>query len=166
MIAALVFTISMSATWQANAEMTDVCQYKLFPIFAGGTSKEYVNCFAYDPNTELIIVGGNTTSEDFAPAANDHGYLFAIDILGNWKWGKFFYNVSYAVSDVSGCQLSSDGKSMSIFGMGNSQPVVMDIATETGSINRFISMEYKDTSDDVVPAYKTWGGLFFDTKDY
>lgn len=92
--------------------------------------------------------------------------MFAIDILGNWKWGKFFYNVSYAVSDVSGCQMSSDGKSMSIFGMGNSQPIVMDINTETGSINRFISIEYFGTSEDVVPAYKTWGALYYDTSDY
>lgn len=167
-IKAAVLAIALSIgilSFPAQAEMTDYCQYHLFPIFAGGTSKEYVNCFAYDPNTELIVVGGNTTSEDFAPAANDHGYLFAIDLDGNWKWGKFFYNVSYAVSDVSGCQLSSDGSSLTIFGMGNSQPIVMDVNTENGSINKFISMEYWETSDEVVPSYKTYGALYYDTRD-
>jgi len=67
----------------------------------------------------MIIVGGSTNSEDFAPAANDHGYLFALDLAGNWQWGKFYYNVSYAVSDISGCQLSSDGSSLTVFGQGN-----------------------------------------------
>jgi len=100
--------------------MSDQCKYNLFPIYAGGSKKEQVNCFVYDPLNEMIIVGGSTNSEDFAPAANDHGYLFAIDLSGNWQWGKFFYNVSYAVSDISGCQLSSDGSSLTVFGQGNS----------------------------------------------
>ena len=54
-------------------------------------------CFIYYPNTELIIVGGVTTSEDFAPLNNEQGYMFALDLSGNWKWGSFFYNVSYAI---------------------------------------------------------------------
>jgi len=87
----------------SQAKLTPQCEYNIFPIYAGGTSNEHINCFAYDPSSELILVGGNTTSSDFAPAANDHGFLFAIDTSGNWKWGKFFYNVSYAISDVSGC---------------------------------------------------------------
>lgn len=100
-----LFTLAVCllAGQAAAQEMSDQCTYKLLPIYAGGSSKENVNCFAYDPRTEIIIVGGNTTSEDFAPAANDHGFLFALDVAGNWQWGKFFYNLSYALSDVSGC---------------------------------------------------------------
>jgi hypothetical protein len=92
----------------------------VWPIFAGGSSKEMVNCFAYHPETDLIIVGGNTTSSDFGPADNEHGYLYALDMDGNFKWGRFFYNVSYAVSDISGCQLASDGESLAVLGMGKS----------------------------------------------
>ena len=146
-------------------ELSDVCKWKLFPIFAGGTSKEHVNCFIYDPNTELIIVGGNTTSEDFAPAANDHGFMYAIDLEGNWQWGKFFYNVSYAVSDISGCQLNSDRSSLTIFGMGNSQPLLIDMDTTDGSIEKFMSFDHTLASDDNVPTYKTYGGLYHDMRD-
>ena len=78
-----------------------------------------MRCFVYDPVNQLIIVGGVTNSEDFAPAPNDHGYLFALDLYGNWKWGSFFYNVSYAVSEIDGCSLSSDGSSLSLTGLGN-----------------------------------------------
>lgn len=73
------------------------------PIFVGGASNEYVNCLAYDPVNQMMIMGGNTTSTNFAPAANDHAFLTAFDLDGNWKWGKFFYNVSYAMSTISGC---------------------------------------------------------------
>ena len=142
------------------------CLNELYPVYAGGTQREYVNCIVYDPKAELIIIGGNTTSDDFAPAANDHGYLYALDLSGNWQWGKFFYNVSYAVSDISGCQLTSDGTSLSVFGMGNSAPVIMDMNTADGIINKYISLEYIETSSDVVPVYKMYGAIYNDKVDY
>ena len=111
------------------------CSRDAFPIYAGGSSNEYVNCFIYDEANELLIIGGNTTSSDFAPAANDHGFMYALDLEGNWIWGKFFYNVSYAVNSISGCQLSSDGSSLTVFGQGNSAPIIMDMNTADGTIN-------------------------------
>lgn len=145
--------------------MSDQCTYKLLPIYGGGAGKENVNCFVYDEKNELIIFGGNTTSENFSPAANDHGYLIALDLEGNWVWGKFFYNLSYALSDVSGCQLSSDGESLSVMGMGNSQPVLMELQPANGQVNRYISLEWVGTTDDVVPKYKTYGSILLDRKD-
>ena len=119
------------------------CEDSYWPIYAGGaTGNEDVRCFVYDPIEQLIIVGGTTTSSDFAPAANEHGYMFALDLSGNWMWGNFFYNVSYAVSSIDGCQLSSDGESLAVAGMGNSQPLLMDINTLDGSLNKFISIDY------------------------
>jgi hypothetical protein len=146
--------------------MTDQCTYKLLPIYAGGSSDERVNCIKYDPLSGLIIVGGNTTSDNFAPAANDHAFIFAVDLAGNWQWGKFYYNVSYAFSNVAGCRFSSDARSLTFHGMGNSQPVVMDIKTSDGSINRYLSMEYYATSATVVPIYQTFGAVYIDTSDY
>jgi hypothetical protein len=109
---------------QARADFpdnwSDQCKYKNFPVYAGGQSNEYINCVLYDPNNEMIYVTGNTTSSDFAPAANDHGFAYALDINGDWVWGKFFYNVSYAISDISGCSLSSNEETLVLFGMGNS----------------------------------------------
>jgi len=105
----------------------------------------------YDPLTQLVIVGGVTNSADFAPAPNDHGYLFALDLEGNWKWGSFFYNVSYAVSSVDGCQISSKGNSLALTGLGNQVPLLMDINITDGTFNRFISLDFINQSPTVVP---------------
>lgn len=96
------------------------CEYNYFPVYMGGSSNEKVGCFLYDPLNEMFIIGGNTTSEDFAPAQNNHGFLVGLDLNANWIWGKFFYNVSYALTDVTGCKMASDGKSMILLGQGNS----------------------------------------------
>lgn len=125
-----------------------------------------VNCMAYHEDTGLIIVGGNTTSPDFAPAANDHGFLYALDIDGNFQWGRFFYNVSYAVSDISGCRISSDGNSLSVLGMGKSVPIIMEMEILEGTSKAFYSLEYYLTSDDVSPEYKTWGAIYHEVNDY
>ena len=119
-----------------------------------------------DETNGRIIVGGNTTSSDFAPAANDHGYLYALDLEGNWMWSKFFYNVSYAVEDITGCQLNSDGSSMTVMAIGNSVPIIMDINTMDGTINKFISLEHIDTTSDFVPFYQTFGAVYDDKRDY
>ena len=76
----------------------DACNYKMFPIFAGGSKDEEVRSMNVDPETNYIFVGGRTESSNFAPAENPHGYVYAVSAEGNWMWGQFFYNVSYAVS--------------------------------------------------------------------
>jgi hypothetical protein len=80
-----------------------MCEQNIWPIFTGGSSNDVVNCFLIDDVNKLMIVGGNSSSDDFAPALNEHGYLYALDYEGNFRWGYFYYNVSYAISDVSGC---------------------------------------------------------------
>ena len=103
-----------------SPQVTAQCEDSIWPIYAGGAKgSEDVRCFVYDTKNQLIIVGGVTNSEDFAPAPNNHGYLFALDLYGNWKCGNFFYNVSYAVAEINGCQLSSDGSSLALQGYGN-----------------------------------------------
>lgn len=129
------------------------CQYNLFPTYMGGSSNEKVGCFLWDAKNELFIIGGNTTSEDFAPAQNNHGFLVALDIDANWKWGKFFYNVSFAVSDITGCKMSSDGKSMIAMGQGNSLPLFMELDTSDGTITNFVSVQWHEANDTNVPVY-------------
>ena len=143
------------------------CEDSYFPIYAGGaTGKEDVRCFVYDPVQQLIVVGGVTNSADFAPAPNDHGYLFALDLKGNWMWGSFFYNVSYAVSSIDGCQLSSQGNSLALTGLGNQVPLLMDVNITDGTFNRFISLDYINASPSVVPQYVMSGAIFYDERDY
>jgi hypothetical protein len=75
----------------------------MWPIFVGGSSNEHINCIAHHPETNFIIVGGNTTSSDFGPTSDSHGFLYALDVNGNFIWGNVYYNTSYAVNDISGC---------------------------------------------------------------
>ena len=60
------------------------CLENLFPIYAGGSGQEFVNCIAYDKLNEYIIIGGNTTSDDFAPydvdSTQSSGFLYALDL--------------------------------------------------------------------------------------
>jgi len=132
----------------------------------GGSSNEKVGCFIYDPKNEIFVIGSNTTAEDFAPAQNDHGFLVGLDKNANWLWGKFFYNVSYALTDVTGCKMASDGNSMIVLGQGNSQPVYMEVDTYEGSIKNFISIMWYLANDTVVPVYSTQAGIFYDKNDF
>lgn len=143
--------------FSVNAQNVNMptCNYNLFPVYMGGSSNEKVGCFLYDPKNQLFIIGGNTTSEDFAPAQNNHGFLVALDLNANWQWGKFFYNVSYAVSDITGCKMSSDGSSLIVLGQGNSLPVYMELDTAQATIKQFISIAWYLANDTVVPVYGT-----------
>jgi hypothetical protein len=75
--------------------------------------------------------------------------------MGNWMWGNFFYNVSYAVSDVTGCKMSSKNNYLTILGKANSKPIVMFLNKNDGSINKFITIEPIATSA-VAPIYTTY----------
>ena len=75
-----------------------------YPIYAGGSEHEFVNCFTMDGRNDLIIVGGNTTSDDFGPSSDAHGFLYALDLQGNWQWGNFYSaSGNNQVSDITGC---------------------------------------------------------------
>jgi hypothetical protein len=149
------------------AQLSDECSYDIFPLFIGGEKgSEKTSCLVYDEKNDLIFLGGNTTSDDFAPASNDHGYLVAIDTSGNWKWGNFFYNVSWAISDITGCTLSSDGNSLSVMGLGNSMPVMMAINPTDGAITSFVSLLWDEATEDNTPAYDIGGAIFNDVSDY
>ena len=120
--------------------MSDTCLYNMFPIFAGGSSNEYINAMLYDESSDYILLGGSTTSPNFAPAQNQHGFLFALDSTGNWVWGNFFYNVSYAVSTVSGVKMSSANSYVTVMGVANSMPIIMLLEKSTGSIDTFLTI--------------------------
>ena len=86
------------------------CASSHWPVYAGGVvGGESVTCFIYDPIQKLIIVGGLTNSDDFAPTYNPSSdldededtnswesmaFVYALDLDGNWKWGNYFRNSS------------------------------------------------------------------------
>ena len=57
-----------------------------------------------------MIVGGTTRSSDFGPANSPYGFLFAVDLQGDWVWGNYFQNFTSGVREITGCKLSSDGR--------------------------------------------------------
>ena len=48
--------------------------------------------------------------------------------------------MSYAVSTVTGCKLSSKKNYMTVMGLANSVPIVMILNKEDGSIEKFFSV--------------------------
>ena len=120
------------------------CTADYFPVYSGGRRAEVVNCFVYDETKELLIVGGESNSDDFVGFETGlrldqavHGFLYALDLNGNWQWGKFYYNDSVAIRNITGCQMASNGQSLSVFGMSNSSlPTIMDIEPLDGTINK------------------------------
>ena len=95
--------------------MTPGCIEKMFPITVGGMYDEYINCTLQDDVNELIIVAGETTSPDFGPAENSHGFIYAVDYVGNWAWGFFFYNKTTGMGSISGCKFD-ENHDLLIFG--------------------------------------------------
>lgn len=85
---------------------------------------------------------------------------------GNWQWGKFFYNVTSALSTISGCKMASDGKSLTLMGVANSQPIMLEINGKDGSINKFLSLELVGLTDSNVPTIVTYGAILHDKEDF
>ena len=129
----ILFTVCLTSV-SAN-----VCNsnFNLYPVYAGGSGSEYVNCMVHDERNELIIVGGNTTSTDFGlfdpDSADSSGFLYALDYMGNWIWGIQFSNLTNSVADITGCHMSSDGRQLSLLARSDkSIPTVIVIETLNG----------------------------------
>ena len=70
-IIAILLMIATCALAQLEG-FSEQCSYDMFPIFFGGKNgDEKVSCFVYDEKHDLILIGGNTTSDDFAPGTEN-----------------------------------------------------------------------------------------------
>lgn len=139
-----------------------LCTYKKFPIFAGGNKDEFANILEFDPTTEYILVGGRTQSANFAPAENDHGFVYATSLNGDWMWGQFFYNVSYCVSNIGGLTMSSKNSFITISGSSNGKPIIMNLGKTDGQIQKFITIEPHTPSTSTAPQYSVNSAVYFD----
>ena len=90
-----------------HTTFANTCDASLFPVYAGGSNQEFVNCFIFDEKNDFMIVGGNSTSGDFAYENNvPTGFLYAIDLNANWMWGNYYSSDSFydlGLSTISGC---------------------------------------------------------------
>jgi len=155
---------AVSAETAGWSSMSDTCKEKTFPISSGGKKDEKVSCTMDFSDIGLIIVAGNTTSEDYAPAANDHAFAYAVDLEGNWRWGNFFYNVSFAVSTISGCSKDANGNAV-MLGMGNSVPIIMELNPLTGLVLKFVTLDKIGSTATSLPWYATYGAIYHDVND-
>lgn len=83
-------------------------------------------------------MGGSTLSPDYGPSASSIGFLYAVDLEGNWKWGNFYFDAS-AVSDITGCTLSTDKSQLVAFGLSLGKPVIMMVDKSDGKVTNLIS---------------------------
>ena len=106
-LSCLVLTLTLVLAEKCNSD------FDLYPVYAGGSGQEFVNCMVHDELNELMILGGNTTSNDFGlydpQSADSSGFLYALDYSGNWMWGIQFSNLTNSIADITGCRMSSDG---------------------------------------------------------
>jgi hypothetical protein len=161
--AKLALSLLMLASSASAAINNTACAYKMFPIFAGGAKQEDVYTLEVDPVTSNIFVGGRTQSSNFAPAENPHGYVYAISPEGNWLWGQFFYNVSYAVSSIDGIRLSQNGTYLNILGQANNKPIIMNLNKAKGQIQKFYTLDPMEPQSKT--SYKTFQALYHEERN-
>jgi hypothetical protein len=73
-----------------------------------------------------MIIAGVSSSSGFVPTENPHGFAYAVDTVGNWIWGKFYYNVGTSLETVSGCKLDEENNLL-LFGISDMKPVILKI---------------------------------------
>mmetsp|Transcript_19662 Transcript_19662/g.14387 ORF Transcript_19662/g.14387 Transcript_19662/m.14387 type:complete len:99 (+) Transcript_19662:309-605(+) len=76
-------------------------------------------------------------------------------------WGNFFYNVSYAVSSITGCKMSSKNNYISVFGVANSVPIIMLLNKDDGSIDTFLTVSYVKSYSST-PSFVTASAFYVD----
>lgn len=114
---------------QTRALQSDICLRNAFPVFSGGSRVETAKCMVFDDRNQQIIVGGSTLSNDYGPSSSQVGFLYAVDLAGNWKWGNVYFNSS-AVTDISGCSLSTDSNQLVAMGLSLGKPVLLVLGTD------------------------------------
>ena len=149
----------------AESIITEQCKEKLFPVTVGGQKDELMSCVLHDEVHEQIIVVGNSTSENFVPAANDHGMIYAVDFDGNWRWGRFYYNVSFPLQTASACEVDANG-ALHVFGRLDDKPVILELNMENGFVNRFLHLEPILDEGQDAPWFRTFGGLHHEVSNY
>lgn len=145
-------------------QLSDTCREKLFPLTLGGyNGNDLVSCTLNFKEHNIILVAGNSTSDDFGPSSESHGYVSAVDIEGNVMWGHYFTNNSASVSTISGCFKNSEGTAV-FMGMSNEIPVIFEVNPKTGLIQKFVTLD-KLKQESEKNSYVTFGGILHDTED-
>lgn len=140
------------------AVQSDICLRNTFPVMSGGSKDETMKCFLFDEINELIIVGGSTLSNDYGPSLSQTGFMYAIDLAGNWRWGNYYFSSS-AISDITGCSLSTDKKQTVALGISLGKPVLLTLNNSDGRVSNIIQAGANQSTQ---PTIRTYGAVLFD----
>ena len=137
-------------------------------------------CQVFDEKrTEFIITAGVTTSAKYAPNANSpHGFMYAVDIGGNWQWGNYFYQEASPVNSITGCKLVDsrilttglvDAPNLNSNPWADlPKPYIMEVIPSTGQVDRFVYFDLKEDAelnDFGLAAYTTTSAIDLDMRD-
>ena len=119
-----------------------------------------------DKTRSYIITAGNTTSEKYVPSPNPaHAYMYAVDLDGNWRWGKFYYNQSISVNSITGCTMNDHGLVLTT-GLSDPtgvKPFIMEVNPENGKVENFVY--FVRSEEDEFTEYMTTKGIYHDISD-
>jgi hypothetical protein len=89
-----------------------------------------------------------------------------VDFDGNWKWGRFYYNTSYPLQTLSGCQFDSAGAFL-LTGLLHNVPVIININTTDGNVNSLIQIDplLEDGERTSLGDFKTYYGIHHEVSD-
>jgi hypothetical protein len=133
----------------------------MFPISVGGELDDFVNCTIYDEVNQHMIVAGVSSSMNFVPTENPHGFAYAVDTAGNWIWGKFYYNVGTSLESISGCKLDEENNLL-FFGTSDMKPVILKInADKSDKPQNYTILEELEIDTE----FKTFSAFYHDVKD-
>ena len=161
-----VFGVTLFTPVWGSKQFPTRCIEQNLPITVGGSRDDFATCLVYDPGSQLLISGGKTLSSDFGPANTAHGFLFAVNLEGDWVWGNYFMNLTSAVRSISGCQLSSDGQSLVVLATTQDQVVMAVVNATSGKVTNLYSLEDKASAASTTkPSYSTQGAILLDSND-
>jgi hypothetical protein len=87
-----------------------------------------------------------------------------VDFEGNWKWGRFYYNVSFPLQTLSGCQFDAAGAFI-LSGRLDDKPVIVELNTTTGHVNRFFQLDAILEDGATAPWFRTYYGIHHEVNE-
>ena len=129
-------------------ELNPTCLRQNLPVTVGGQGDDVANCVVYDPVNEVVIVGGNTRSNDFGPANSQYGFVYAVTLQGDWTWGNYFQNSFSPIISITGCQMASDNSSVILLGTTRDQVITATLDPSNGRITNLYALENKQAIKD------------------
>lgn len=61
-------------------------------------------------------MGGSTTSADFGASAEEHGFIYAVTMAGDWLWGNNYFYQKSRINSVDLIVQSPQNTSLDVWG--------------------------------------------------